>query len=219
MLITSKFTDYYDESVDSRINSNILYHRTINNINLGYDNPLYKRIDSILKPVNDLIYKFKDSNAIIRPFYIGFCGKIYQGYTYIPSIKNSNENIYGFCRDSFPAEILKMPFNKRFSLNNTGFKNFEELLNSEPVIIDNDSIFHNRKLVSFFFEDSVSKTIFSENAKLSDFGFEHVFNGHDAANEIVNFISNVLNQKDNDIITISDDSNDKTIKKEVIKNK
>lgn len=212
MLITSKFTDYYDEAINATIDSDILYHRIQNNIRLEYDHYLYKKIDSILHPDNNLIYRFKDSKAIIRPFYIGFCGKIYQGYTYIPNIRNSNENIYGFEKSSFPLEILKMPFNKRFSIKNDSAYNFEELLDSKIIVKNEESIFNERKLVSFFFEDSSLKTLFIENPKLADFGFEHIFDSEDAAREIESFISNNLEQKENDIVRVYNNELKKPLK-------
>lgn len=204
MLIISKFRDYYDNAIGYGVDKKIVYSRKQNTLELDYDQKLYKDLSKILQNRNDRIYRFKDLNAIVRPFFIGFCGKIYQGYNYIPHNSSFGENIYGFDKSAFPKEILELRLNKYFSFRKDDFKTFADLLEQPIYTLENESIFKERNAPAFFFEDHARKTIFIDNPCLSNYQFQKIMDSTTAFQEISMFISGALGVTEKEIVQISD---------------
>lgn len=205
MLIISDYRDFYDNSIGYGVDKSVIYMRRQNKVNLTYDSPLYKKIKSLLGEEMNKTYHVKHGNGTVRPFFIGFCGKIYKGYNFMPysrHIDRSN-NQFGFDASSFSEEQLNSSLRESFNFMKGGDTLFKDLLKKESFIKENIDFFHDKNMVSFYFEDN-SQSLFIENPILAEFNFQKVMDSTTAFQEIGMFISGVLGRPEKEIIEITD---------------
>ena len=204
MIIISKYNDYYDKSVGYGVDKKIVYMRKQKSIELQNTDTLRKKLISLIGKENKTSYKI--GNDTIRPFFIGFCGKIYRGYSYTPYSRNlsRSDNIYGFNKETFPENILFEKVREEYSFTRNEYTSLSEILDKNSFVKEDVDFFQENKLVSFFFEDDYNSN-YIINPILSDFGFQKVMNSVQAFQEISMFISGVLGTNERDMITISDD--------------
>lgn len=203
MIIISKYHDYYDDSIGYGVDKSIVYMRKQKEIELSNNDLIRKRLLNIIGDENNISYRI--GNDTIRPFFIGFCGKIYRGYAYSPYSRNINRsnNIYGFEQSSFPEHILNEKAREEYSFTRKQHTSLEEILKNNVFLKENVKFFQDNKVVSFFFEDSYNST-YIINPNLSEFNFQKVIKSVDAFQEISMFISGVIGAGEKEMIVISD---------------
>lgn len=221
MRIIREFNDYYDSSVGYGIDMSIVYHRTCQTFikEKGAPEP------ELVSDVKKLIVRYNDQATPIesdtyQPFYVGFCGKLYMGlFAYVDQAgklisryrthetKDLAKPEFYWHQKDFDEKTLKATLDpqalwhffapKIVTLEdwfkaNRGTEPFEAL-----------DLFTAHKLVSFCVIGGIDKGV-QINPCLKDLRFQKVVDSFTAFQEISMFISGVLGQTENPMITTSD---------------
>ncbi|WP_434155629.1 hypothetical protein [Pseudomonas sp. JZ134] len=223
MRIIRDFNDYYDSSAGYGVNMSIVYHRVSQTLlkRKGEPEP------ELVRDVRKLIDRYNDQATPLRsdiyePFYVGFCGRLYMGlYAYVDQAtgkpmthysasankESARPEFYWYQKD-FDDKTLKATLDPRpywrfvvpkiVSLEDW----FKANRGAEPFeVLD---IFTAHKLVSFCVVGGIDRGV-QVNPCLKDLRFQKVIDSFTAFQEISMFISGVLGQTENPMITTSDE--------------
>jgi hypothetical protein len=230
MLINSKFKDYYDQCASYGIDKTVQYHRVSQTLNAkdtsGPDGQLIKAISAAVERAR---LRLTPPHRDVDLFFVGFCGKIYAGFTanvliktgriktnsqYVSSLRRPLNNEpdytvkYFWEATDLDKQDRKIDINARSWLsldcppNPSSVKTVEQWIDYNADVRENEALelFIDHKLVSFVY-DQREITL---NPCLHDYNFQRVIGGVEAFQAIDMFISGVLGQPANPMIELTD---------------
>jgi hypothetical protein len=230
MLINSKFKDYYDQCAGHGVDKTLQYHRASHKLHVrDASGPDSKLINAISAAVERARLRLTPPHRDVDLFFVGFCGKIYTGFTaniliktgrlkdtrsYYssgrPTLKDAPDYAvkYFWEAGDLDPKDCELEINARSWLsmdcpqNPKSVKTLEQWINHNADVRENDALelFIDHKLVSFVY-DQREITL---NPRLHDYNFQRIVGGVKAFQDIDMFISGVLGQPANPMIELTD---------------
>lgn len=211
MYIISKYRDYYDSVAKRFQDSGIKFIRTEREITDPDEKDKWVELKGLPRKFEGYGRK---SFIELRPFAIGFCGKIYRGARTAERPKNAIDYIYTYWYD-FTQLNEHIESNYKFKHNplfadrrgdhRIDYKKFFEL--SAVSKSFRDRCIEEKITIITHFSDSEWKRDFGlwlVNNPLKDVQFWKMFNPFLAYQELMMWVGGVLNQPERPMVTVSD---------------
>jgi hypothetical protein len=186
MLIDSKFHDYYDTILSFGIDKTCIYRRTTENVELKD-----KRRKEIYQnfPQNT-----KTLTTEIKPFLIGFCGKIYLG------LKET-------CTKIGYSEVFIYDYDKvlNYFENQNGFWWRRNKSHIKDLCVLCEKLFQELNVPVFLIErNSLNSLVLFKNPNLKSFSFQKAVPPAQAFQEIYQYLAGVLGNIEKETVKVSD---------------
>lgn len=216
MRIISKFKDYYDIGLNKGVDKTIIYNRVSNCLDvvpsIRFDKKNETQIDEV--KISKYLTSIKDSSRFeLRPFYVGFCGKLYLGLRNHKGLNiYSSEDYQKLLTEKYLSNpfinTYKRSFGKYlgYEKNLLSHKNVDQIFDEFGVREIGDELFSEYNTPIFIIYSNFLKInwSFEINPMLKSYDFVKVFNPYSAFQEISMYISGVLGIGEKPIINISD---------------
>ncbi|WP_338924108.1 hypothetical protein V0M98_38485 (plasmid) [Pseudomonas silesiensis] len=215
MRIISPFRDYYDSSIGYGIDNTVVFHRASReldvNAKIGADVPIMADIQDAVRRFEALKGDLTRRSHKVRPVYIGFCGKVYQGLvTYIdPKTgsmhelrhrdRNETETFMWRLKDA-PEAQLDVKLVVRFVSDGAMNTLRDWFADDHLRCFDDVALFTKHQMVSFMYSPGWAII----NPRLKDFEFQRLMGAVEAFQEISMFISGVLGAPGSPMIELQD---------------
>ena len=225
MKIISNFKDYYDIGLKYGIDPEVIFKRTNQEYKI-VDSLKYNKLDATqidLKLIKDFFIPLVDyKSMLINPFYIGFCGKLYLGFSYTIktfyeqkeiffyskedycNMMTNNDLTYNKDKENFYSKFdQQFDFFNRIIITNT---NIDEIFNKYSVREIGHDLFRKFNspifLLKHYYYKHEMKIIV--NPILRMYKFMKKIDPMNAFQEINMYISCILGKEEKEIVTIPD---------------
>lgn len=187
MRIISNFHDYYDSVQRTGMDKNVVYVRETSEILIKDDFEVDTR---------------SSSNWHIELLYLGYCGQIYK--VYIVKGKDQPDRIY-YDFEAFKEESLSLGATGKFDFGRKWWNSrFDKFRDEDTQSLN--KFFHDYQVPIFLIRESTerNKQRIVLNPSLKDFKFQTIKDTYTAYQDIFQYVSGVLNSRENDTVEISD---------------
>lgn len=189
MKIIRSYHDYYDGVQGLGADENNVFVRTVQKITLNLKTNATTRVFS---------------SHSVRLVYLGFCGQIYKIYT-VKNEKGKTVNYYDFNR--FKTESLANGYTNSYDFLHSkwwtsGYSRFKDEDTTSLT-----KLFHEHKTAVFSLEqgDKRNNSLLTLNPRLLDFDFQTQKDAYTAYQDISQYLSGVIGNRENEMVKISDE--------------
>lgn len=217
MRIISKFKDYYDSASYFGQDLEWIYNRNKKNItknfnNISYDSSLLLRTWERSNAITDK----KDKSFTIKKMVLGFCGqlipflkveRVYYSWEdsehNYNSLKKEDKVFFIYSLNDFKSKMKdwNFPWNAEKQIVNFFNYNFDEL---KSIFIENHCPIFTYHKYERNSNDQSFNLIIELNSCLKDIDFPKIKNANEAYQEVFQYLSGVLGNKEKEVETIED---------------